>query len=132
MRKRIAALLAVCALAVCPLSACDVDEMTTLAEVSRPYVGEYRCERLLLGGEDMLPRFEICRLELAYGGEFTLFYRTREGLEGEYGGYYSFSPDQSSVVFSARGMEREFPVVSGSIVIELNLGGRLLLAVFKM
>ena len=40
------------------LTGCSVSDMSSLTELSRPYVGEYACEELRLGEEDMLCRFE--------------------------------------------------------------------------
>ena len=120
-----------CLFALC---GCAVEDMGSLPDLSRPYVGVYECEELFLGGEDMTKKFEFVRLELLYGGEFRLVYRTASGGEGGYGGAYEMKDDQ--ITFSVKqGMLRRsytFPVEKGSILIDYNLYGHLLHAEFKM
>lgn len=117
------------------LCGCDVSSMTTLAEISRPYVGEYVCETLTLGGEDLLDRFETVKLTLGYDGAFRLSYRDRLGAEGGYGGVYEMNAACDAVTFSARRglrtVSRTFPVRSGAIYADLNLQGKLLHAEFR-
>lgn len=134
MRKRLLciAFLVTCLLA---LGGCDVSSMSTLAEISRPYTGEYRCEKLLLGGEDLLRHFEYIRLDLAQGGEFKVTYRGIEGNRGEFGGKYSLSKEMDEIALTARyggkTVTRVFPYTKGAVVIEENLGGKLLYAEFR-
>ncbi len=118
-----------------PLSACDVSEMTTLAEISRPYAGVYVCEELTLGGKDMLPYFDSIELELGYDGTFTLSYATPFS-DGEYSGGYEVSPDGDEIrlLVPSRGRDlpRTFSFEGGALAIEHNLGGRLLFAKFAL
>lgn len=131
-------LLSVAALCMClTVSAgCDVSAMSSLTEISRPYTGEYRCEKLLLGGKDELDRFEWVKLNLAYGGKFTLRYRGAEGNEGSYAGEYEVSPTGETITFSAkkglRKLSQTFPVQKGAIVVDWTFGGKLLHAEFCM
>ncbi len=135
MRKYFGALLALTfAAALC--AGCEggtVSEMSSLPELSRPYVGEYRCETLTLAGEDMLSSFEYVRLILSYEGEATLFWRTAEGCEGEYSLQYEADPDGGRIAFIPRGRgaaARTFPLEKGNVRLGLNLGGRYLYAQF--
>ena len=116
------------------LCGCEVENMSSLPDLSRPYLGVYECEELSLGGEDMTQKFEFVRLELLYGGNFQLSYRTATGSEGGYSGEYEMKED--NITFTAQyGVLRRsftFPVEKGSIFIDYNLNGRLLHAQFKM
>ena len=49
-----------------------------LTDISRPYLGEYRCESLYVGGEDKLGDFDYFRLELSSKGEMKLLYKLKD------------------------------------------------------
>ena len=132
MRKMILPLLTalVCLFALC---GCAV-EPSSLPDISRPYVGMYECEELSMGGEDMMEKFEFVRLELGYGGEFRLVYRTASGNEGGYSGTYKMTDKDITLTVERGILHRSFtfPVVEGGILIDYNLQGKLLHAKFKM
>ncbi len=129
-----------CAIGVCCslllLGGCDASELGTLPEVSRPYAAVYECEVLTYGGGDVLGRFDYVRLDLDWGGEFTLAYRTKEGAEGEQHGTYSVDDAASEVVFTFRfgavERSRAFPIEMGRILLDVTLHGKLLHAEFGM
>lgn len=131
MRKIFAA--CACAL-LCALLAtgCAVDEMTTLKEVSRPYVGEYRCKRLLLGGEDRTEEYDLV-LSLGYHGELSL--RARNGT-GEHTlmGNYELDGEAGALLVTPSGGERKLllPYREGVVSLGYVLGGKLLYAEFSM
>ena len=134
MRKYLCALGALL-FAAALLTGCegDVSEMSTLSELSRPYVGEYRCDTLTLAGEDMLSAFEYVRLELAYDGEATLSWQSAEGGRGEYTLRYEADPEAGRITFHVPGQAgagRTFPMEKGSVRLWQNLGGRCLYARF--
>ena len=118
------------------LGGCDVTEMGSLPELSKPYVGVYKCETLSLGGEDVLNKFEDIQLELEYGGDFSLSFQTLEGMEGEYEGEYEVSVEDEEIKLSVTsgGAEKQFyfRMEKGEILLDYNLGGKLLHASFKM
>lgn len=116
--------------------ACSADEMGSLSSLSKPYAGVYACKALTFGGDDVLGKFERLDLELKYGGECVLTYRTAEGQEGEFAGEYRVDESAGELVFSKqlplRTVERRFPYEKGAILIDLNVRGRLLHAEFRM
>lgn len=118
------------------LSGCNVSEMSTLSDLSKPYVGLYECEQIQLGSKDMTERFEYIRLELTYGGDFELTYRSREGNEGGYGGTYSVDTAAHKITLTANaGFVRRsftFPMENGKIYADHTVQGKLLHAVFSM
>ena len=67
---------------------CNVEKMSTLRDISRPYAGEYKCSRLQLGGEDLLPQMKYLKLKLGYYGDFCVTYADFAGGAGEYSGTY--------------------------------------------
>lgn len=112
----------------------DVTKMSSLAELSRPYVGEYECEQLTLAGKDMLKEFEWVRLTLGYDGNAVLFWKKKDAGEGEYSMRYEADPDGGTITFfpEKRGIAaRTFPMKEGTLRIGLSLGGRYLEAVFR-
>ena len=118
------------------LGGCNVSEMGSLPELSKPYVCVYECEDLSLGGEEMLDKFEKIQLELEYKGDFTLSFLTLEGMEGEYEGEYEVSVEDEELKLSmtSAGAEKSFyfRMEKGEILLDYNLGGKLLHASFKM
>ena len=116
------------------LSACNVSEMSTLADLSKPYTGFYECESISYGGDDMTDRFEYIRLELAYGGEFELSYRGKEGGEGSYGGTYEVDTEAGEITLQMQygpvSKSFTFLMESGSIFVDLPVHGKLLHAEF--
>lgn len=136
MKKKLIALFsAIIALAALCLSACDVEKMTTLPQLSKPYLGLYECEELTLGGEDLLGEFESLNLELKYGGEFELSSEKKDGGKWSYGGKYQADPETGEITFSAftglRVSSFTFPMKEGSIIVEYNFGGKLFRATFS-
>lgn len=118
------------------LSGCNVSEMSTLSDLSKPYVGLYECEQIQLGNQDMTDRFKYIRLELGYGGEFELTYQTKEGNKGGYEGTYSADTGAHTITLSAKtGFVRKsftFPMENGKIYADYMLQGKLLHAIFSM
>lgn len=127
--KKVCAVFLFCALF---LTGCDVKEMSSLRELSRPYVGEYRCNKLTLGGEDLLGRFEAIKLTLTYFGDFTLCYTDMWKGEGEYSGRYLAEEDSVLFLIPSGGEEKRyrFPYEEGKILVDLPLGEKLLHAEF--
>jgi len=118
------------------LSACDVAQMSTLPELTKPYAGVYKCESIILGGEDMTEKFSKLDLELRYNGTFALSYEDEWGGKGEYHGNYSVDGEAEEITFTARTGVRNvsftFPMVKGRVFVDYRLGKKLLHAVFAM
>ncbi len=118
------------------LSACDVAQMSTLPELTKPYAGVYKCESIILGGEDMTEKFSKLDLELRYNGTFALSYEDEWGGKGEYHGNYSVDGEAEEITFTARTGVRNvsftFPMVKGRVFVDYRFGKKLLHAVFAM
>lgn len=119
---------------VCSMAGCDVQKMSTLSELSRPYAGVYTCESVRLGGQ-VISDSELS-LELAYGGDFTLTYRTPNGEFDAWNGKYTVDEAAEEITMSAtRGSEtfsRTYRFEDGVIYIDENFLGRRFIAEFKM
>lgn len=112
----------------------DVTKMSSLAELSRPYVGEYQCEQLTLAGKDMLSDFEWVRLTLGYDGNAVISWKKTDENKGEYSMRYEADPDGETITFfpEKRGIAaRTFPMKNGTVRIGMSLLGRYLEAVFR-
>ena len=123
------------ALAGCLLfSGCEARELSSLKEISMPHAGEYFCERLTLGGKDVLPYFESVVLTLEREGGFSLVYNKAGGGGGSLAGRYSLDGEAGRITFFLQGAEGErarvFPYQKGRIFLEVPLSGRLLCAEF--
>lgn len=127
MKKMFFAVALLCALC---LTGCDVEKMSSLKDISRPYAAEYKCKKLQLGGEDLLGGFDYVKLRLGYGGDYTLFYAGEEG-EGEQSGTYELSSDEGKITMHGGGKTYIFPYEKGTVRIQLQFQDRLLLAEFS-
>lgn len=114
---------------------CDVNEMSTLPDITRPYAGEYECKTIRYGDRELIEKFEYIKLELDFYGEFEVTYAIREGGKGEYSGAYTVDEEAGEITFRAKtaGMERSyvFPYEKGSVIIEMQFAGKLLYAEFS-
>lgn len=126
---------AICLFALFPLGGCDVSAMTALAEISRPYAGEYVCRSLTVGGEDRLDDYEYIRLVLSRDDTFEFSCRDKKGKEGAYKGTYEMDASGENITFTVRvgfiPVHRTFPVENGSIFMDIRLRGKLLHAEFS-
>ena len=115
--------------------ACEkVEDMGSLPDITKPYTGEYVLKNLTLGGEDFTEKFDFVKLKLGYDGKFRLSYKEKDGQEGSYAGEYEVSTERKEITFSAnaglRTVKRTFPMENGSILVDLNMGTKLLHAEF--
>lgn len=130
MRKRF------CLAALLPMlllfTACNVNEMSSLPELSRSFAGEYVCERLTVNGEDYTAAYDLL-LTLDYGGTFGVRGKGKRQL---YSGEYSYDAQRGEITLSAKSglgeATRSFPVREGRIYVDLTFGGALLHAEFAM
>lgn len=114
----------------------DANELTTLPEISKPYVGVYECEELYFGGEEWLGRFDFLELSLERYGEYVLRFREKGGRSGETKGKYSYSIADSTLTLEANVFgetkRRTFSVEKGVVGLTFPLGEKVFLAKFKM
>lgn len=117
-------------------SGCDVNKMSSLSDLSKPYVGVYECKTLTLGGRDLSGHYDKLYLTLKYDGEYTLVWRGVNGEEGKTAGKYLADGDAEEITLYAysrhRALSYTFPMKKGVIAIRYNFGGRLLNAEFSM
>lgn len=121
---------------ICALTGCDLERTSSLKDISRPYVGEYKCKKLQIGGEEELSRFESVKLELTYDGKFCLTYEDTQGGEGAYAGKYTLSEENASLAMTSdeggKAQTYVFPYENGKVEMRLLFREKLLYAVFSM
>lgn len=110
----------------------DVSSMGRLEDLSKPYLGVYECESMLLSGQDCSACLDYLRLELEDGGICTLSYRTETGREGSLTFPYTLDMGRSVFTIRYQNVARSYPYADGSILIDENFGGTLLHAEFRM
>ena len=113
-----------------------MDESSSLRDISKPYVGEYKCRKLQLGGESALERYQYVNLELTYEGSFKLSFLDTDGNEGSYEGAYKISEEDGEILLlaSSGGEEKKFifPYEKGKILMREQFNEKLLFAEFSM
>ncbi len=115
-------------------SGCDVENMSSLKDISKPYVGEYKCRKLQLGEEDELKKFESVKLNFAPEGTFTLTAVDLMGNESAYDGEYEFA-ENGVYLYANSGAKTErylFPYEKGAVQMNLLFHEKLLQAQFTM
>ena len=119
---------------VCTVAGCEVQDMGSLSDLSKPYTGVYACEKMTLGGEDVLGDFSYVRLELERGGDFTLSWR-QDGSESTWEGGYEVDLGVGTITLTAkeggRTASRTYRMEEGAILIDENFLGRPFFAEFK-
>lgn len=123
-------------MSICAAAGCNVDEMSSLKDISRPYVGEYKCRKLQMGDEDELKNFEYIKLDLDYSGTFQVSYQDLNGNEDFYVGTYKISEEKATVTLSSKAGGKEqsfvFPYEKGRVIMQLHFNEKLLYAEFSM
>lgn len=111
-----------------------VAQMSSLEELSMPYLGYYSCESIRLGGKDCTEDFSFLRLELKRDGVMVLQIRDTLGKEQRRELFYDYVEGEKELTVRAKvgdtTIERKLPFENGEIVFTENLGGRLFVAKF--
>ena len=111
----------------------SVLQLGTLREFSAPYVGEYRCETLRIGGIDLLKDFDV-RLELSGEGMMTIVWKNLFAKEQSVSVPYVLDEKSGLVTVTVPDGKGEkkirFSLDSGEIVISENLSGKAFFAKF--
>jgi hypothetical protein len=107
--------------------------MSSLAEISRPYLGVYSCTALRLGERDCLTEYQKLDLTLEYGGEFLLSWKT-ETAGGEKRGRYEVHDKFITLTAEQDGKTvcETFPMEKGTITVERKILSRTFFAQFKI
>lgn len=115
---------------------CDVNEMSTLSDLSKPYTGVYECRTLMLGGQDYKEKFDKLYLDLKYDGTYSLVWQGVNGEKGERTGKYKTDGEAEEITFygyfNRRASSYTFSMKKGVIAIRYNMGGQLLNAEFAL
>ncbi|MBE5752571.1 MAG: hypothetical protein E7343_00695 [Clostridiales bacterium] len=100
----------------------------SLTEISRPYLGEYKCESLYFNGEDKLGDFEYFKLEIRSGGEMKLLFKEKDKKEKCVDLTYEY--DETKKEFTVKSQfgvfkkEEKVPFENGKLTALLRLGGK--------
>lgn len=123
-------------LSICAATGCNMEEMSSLKDISRPYVGEYKCRKLQMAGQDELDHFEYIKLDLDYSGKFQVSCQDINGNEDTYDGTYKISEEEATVTLTSNAGGKEqsfvFPYEKGKVIMQLLFNEKLLYAEFSM
>ena len=112
-----------------------VSQMSTLEELSMPYLGQYTCEEITIGGKEITGDFTLLRIELKRDGRMFLCVRDAFGKEQTQEFSYDYSVRDSEITIRAtvgnRTTERKLRFEDGTILFIENLGGKALIAKFS-
>ena len=105
-----------------------------LKDVTKPYMGIYKCKQAKLGEYDYLDKFDELALELKGDGEFILHYQEKDGAKKTETGKYSYDKENETItlVGGAGGIfKREFPLQGGALTIDVKIAEKNLLLRFE-
>ncbi len=100
----------------------------SLKDITKPYLGEYECDRATVGEKDYLENFAYIRLELEKDNNFVLHYKTKEGVKGEQTGKYTYDEKERAIYLSlgANGeLKRKIPLDKGKLSLSFPLGSQI-------
>lgn len=111
----------------------SVLRLGTLREFVTPYVGEYRCEVLRLGGLDLLKDFDVC-IELSGEGSLSLRWKNFFSKEQSMSFPYEYDLQTGFVTVTVPDGKSEkklrFSLEAGEIIISETLSGKAFFAKF--
>lgn len=130
------AAIAACLLLACALCGCEVNEMSSLREFSRAYLGEYECVEATLAGRDLLGLCRFVHLTLGKDGTFTVSAKSKTGISAKKTGGYEYDLETEELIFTAehggKRYEKRVPLVKGAFTVTHSLGGRELVLKFRV
>lgn len=106
----------------------------SLTDITKPYLGEYECQRAVFDGKDYVQEFSYIRLTLDADNTFTLCYKDKEGKCGLEKGEYSYDEEKQELTLFTQGrhsLKRTFPLTKGNIYVSLRLGDKTLQLQFQ-
>ena len=96
----------------------------SLTEITRPYLGVYECEQLLIDGEDCLDDFKYIKIQLQTGGQMSVEFVDKQGKKGKLSAEYEYDErTQLLSVYSVVGtkkIKRSFPLKNGEIYVHIH------------
>jgi hypothetical protein len=115
------------------LMAINTVDMGGLKDITKPYLGEYRCESALYGKTDCLQYFSFIKFELKTGEEYLLTFKFKDGKQQQKTGKYEYDKEKKTIkILTPAGNEwhREFPVENGKIIFAFPFGDKCLKLTF--
>lgn len=102
--------------------------------ITKPYLGEYYAEKMLMDGKDLMPKFAYMKLELKEDNTFLLTAKGKSGRKKQMKGEYSFDGEEGKIVLEKKsyfGVKRgKFLLKDGKIHILSRYGKHTLYMVF--
>lgn len=102
-------------------------EKENLPSITKPYLGEYECEKAQFGGRDILENFSYIRLELKLNGECVVRAKNKDGKTHQRTGKYAYDEKTQEIAFSlgkTDGIKRKFALKDGKIEIVFTAHGK--------
>ncbi len=96
----------------------------SLKDIAKPYIGVYECKHATLGSTDVLSEFSTLTLELTDAEHYVLYYQRKTGKKEKQKGRYRYDKEQRSILLTANGVERTFPLVNGRLIVVFPVGGK--------
>ena len=94
-----------------------------LKDIAKPHLGMYECTEARMGDREYLDRFTYIHLELKADETFVLYYCEKDGKKRTQEGRYRYDKEKGAVTLIGGGIEREFPLSEGVLLITFPLGG---------
>lgn len=120
----------------CALIAFNLMNMSSLEDVSKPYVGVYECKYIMFGGENLLDKFDYVKFELLRNGVYKIEFKDKNNVKGVYRGHYEYDNSNNFItidenVFGHK-IKKSFTAEKGCVEVNVQYGDKLLAVKFEM
>ncbi|MBR2646423.1 MAG: hypothetical protein IKD47_02565 [Clostridia bacterium] len=104
-----------------------------LTDITRPYLGEYQCERATYGSKDYLDTYTDIRLELKSDNTFVLTALDKTNKKKTIKGKYSYDEKKQTLTMRwGKGgfIRRKIPLNGGELCLTIQIGNKTLVMNF--
>lgn len=134
-KKAVATLVAlICTVMLCPFLL-GAKKTGSVKEITKPYLGVYQCEKILVGGEDRTKKFKVLELELKENGDFYMRGKEKIGKRFQQKGSYLLDEESGEFQIKSDGKiplkKIEGKYEKGKITVTACLGRKMLVLVFS-
>ena len=104
-------------------------KVSSLKDITKPYLGVYECREAKLDEIDYLDKFDYIRLELQRKNRCLFTYKIKGEKSKQERGNYEYDKRNQTITFQAEGMpflKKQFPLRDGELTILVTFGGKTL------
>ena len=118
------------------LCACEVQKMSSLKDLTMPYIAMYECTEARLDDEDYLEKFDYIRITLINKSDMEICFKPKDGDKRSTKGTYTYDKEthelQANIGILWVNYSEKTKIEKGSFVIKRSFGHKQLYMKFEM